>query len=135
MLNQSCYAGAAEMVRQGRSLSELTPGVLGAILAVWWDMPGFDSSELGKEIERQLEEAVLTSDEAKKRFVISSMEPGIRAGDEHVPGLYRLLRDEAFREIAKSVTGDWLIRYPKAPLAIQSQLLEGAMQGGNFLRS
>lgn len=122
--------GVAEMLRQGRSLEELAPEVLEAILAVWWDMPEFNSSELGKEIERQLDARVLASDEAAERFILATIEPGIRAGREHVPGLYRFLRDDAFRRLVKSLTIDWLVRYPAAPFAIQNQLLEGAMRGG-----
>ena len=121
-------SGILEMVRTGRSLGELPARVTEAVLASWWEFPEFNSHKFGDEPEKQLEHVVFSTDEAIEKFLITVMEPRIRAKQTHVPGLHRLSRDARFRRIAGKLALGWLRAYPSSPSSTQWELLETAIQ-------
>ena len=122
--------GVAEMVRSGQPLTQLPEGVTAAVLAVWWDMPEFNSSKFGEDIQGQLEDCVFKSDELTETFLLAMIEPQIKAGKQHVSGLYRLARDARFRRVAPGLALRWLKAYPEADQSVQRELLQIALHEG-----
>jgi hypothetical protein len=123
--------GVLEMVRARHSLNELSPAISSAVLASWWEGPGFDSSELANDTEQQLEQAVFPSNDAVEEFLTSVMEPYIQARRDRVPGLYRLPRDDRFKHVAGKLALHWLGKNPTALPATQWALFETAIEHAN----
>jgi hypothetical protein len=115
--------GVAELVRTGRSLDCLSDKVAKAVLAIWWEMPEFGTSKLGEDIASQLEARVFTSAVGVESFLISTIEPQIWAGRDHVSGLYRLSTDAEFKDIAAALALRWLKAVSPASLAVQHELV------------
>ena len=55
------------------------------------------------------------------------MEPRIRAGHQHVPGLYRIAHDNQFRNVAGQLSLKWLEEFPTANASIQALLAKIAI--------
>jgi hypothetical protein len=123
--------GVLELVRTNRSLTELPKAVAEAALASWWEFNDFNSERYGKETQTQLENVVFSSDEATEKFLITVVEPRIRAKNTHVPGLHRLSREDRFRGVAGKLAINWLRTYADAPTATQWELLETAIEQGS----
>jgi len=120
--------GIAEMVRSGRSLDDLRPEVAKAALASWWEHLGLNSDRLSDSIPSELERRVFSSDGAIEDFLVAVLEPRIRTGHEHVPGLHRLQREDRFKYAAPKVVLRWLNAYPNAKPGVQRELLETALR-------
>ena len=125
--------GVAELVRTGQSLESVSEEVAKAVLAVWWDMPEFNSTKLGEDMQKQLEARVFHSDDAAERFLVAVLEPAIKAGKEHISGLYRLPRDPRFKRIAASLALRWLQTYQQAKQPVQRELLQICLHEGSQL--
>lgn len=126
--------GVAELVRTDQSLDKLAQAVARAVLAVWWDMPEFNSSKLGEDIEKQLEEHVFKSSQSTEEFLVSMIEPPVAAGKDHISGLYRLPRESRFKPLATKLALRWLDAYPQAHQSIQREFLQIALhEGGRSL--
>jgi hypothetical protein len=123
--------GVLELVRTNRSLTELPKAVAEAALASWWESNDFNSERYGKETQTQLENVVFSSNKATEEFLVTIVEPRIRAKNTHVPGLYRLCREDRFRGVAGKLAINWLRTYPDAPSTTQWELLETAIEQGN----
>jgi hypothetical protein len=122
--------GVAELVRTGQTLDQLPMEVVKAVLSVWWDMPEFNSSKLGADIEKQLEDRVFSSDASTDAFLVAMIEPAIAAGKEHITGLYRLPRESRFRHLASTLALRWLRTYPQAAQGVQRELLQIVLHEG-----
>lgn len=122
--------GAAELVRQNEGLEQVKDEVARAILAVWWDMPEFNASKLGADLEAQLEARVFGSDDAVESFLCSVIEPQIADDKEHVSSLYRVGREDRFRPFAGTLALKWLRAYPTVRLSTQFELLQIALFSG-----
>lgn len=122
--------GAAELVRQGQGLDQLRSEVARAILAVWWEMPEFNSSKLGTDLETLLEARVFQTPGTTEDFLRAVIEPQITEDKEHVSNLYRLGREERFRPYAGPLALSLLQSYPGARPSIQFELLQIALAYG-----
>lgn len=120
--------GTAELVRTGQSLSAVSRSVLMAVLAAWWEYSDLYEQTLGDDLGKRLEGEVFTSDEEITEFLTIMIEPRIKAGREHIPGLYQLGHDERYRRVAGRLAFAWLKAYPNARLAVQNELLDISMQ-------
>jgi hypothetical protein len=122
--------GLAELVRQQRSLAEVSAAVAEALLAVWWEMPEFHSQKLGEDIAKALEDKVFASAESTEAFLTAAIEPKIAAGKDNIAGLYRLAREPKFSGLAAKLAIRWLSRYPQADISVQFELLQVALHAG-----
>ncbi len=120
--------GIAELVRTGEPLTGVPREILESALAAWWEYPDFNTQKLGDDLGKPLEAAVLTSDSEIAGFLTDVMEPRIRAGHEHVSGLYQLSRDERFRNVAGRLALTWLKAYPEAKTPVQHELIDSALR-------
>jgi hypothetical protein len=120
--------GIAELVRTGQSLSMVPREVLRSALAAWRESPDFNSQKLGDDLGKRLEDAVFTSDTEIVEFLTDVMEPPIRAGHEHVSGLYQLSCDERYRNVAGHLASSWLRAYPDAKATVQRELIDTAVR-------
>lgn len=121
-------SGIAELVRSGRPLNAISRPVLLSSLAAWWEFPEFNSSRLGEQIQEQLEDLVLSSEQDTEAFLRSVAEPRVRAGHQHIPALYRLAHDTRFKPIAGRTALQWLRAYPNAHPSVQLELLHIAIE-------
>lgn len=121
-------SGIAELVRSGRPLNAISRPVLLSSLAAWWEFPEFNSSRLGEQIQEQLEDLVLSSEQDTEAFLRSVAEPRVRAGHQHIPALYRLAHDTRFKPITGRTALLWLRAYPNAHSSVQLELLHIAVE-------
>lgn len=115
-------AGIAELVRADRSLAEIPAGVVRAVLGIWWDMPEFNSTKLGDDIEAALEQAVFVDEQGMETFVTTVIEPQI--SKEHVTGLYRFAREPRFLSFSPRLALRWLRNFPNAVFNSQLELIQ-----------
>jgi hypothetical protein len=121
-------AGVAEVVRHGQSLEEIPESVVQAVLGIWWDMPEFNSTKLGEDIEKALEAVVFRDQQIAEYFVTTVIESQFASGKMHVFGLYRLVRDQQFLAFLPRLALKWLGDYPKASYNNQLELLQFLLQ-------
>lgn len=121
-------AGILEMVRLGHPLNALPKQTLLTVLASWWEFPDFNSHEFGDSAQKQLEEILLSSDNAIEEFFTAIIEPRLQANQSHVPGLYQLCNEQRFQHIAGKLALRWLKRFPDATLSTQEALAEAALK-------
>jgi hypothetical protein len=115
-------AGIAELVRADRSLVEIPVGVVRAVLGIWWDMPEFNSTQLGDDIEKALEQAVFVDEQSIETFVTTVIEP--QMSKEHVTGLYRFAREPRFLSFSPRLALRWLRNFPNAAFNSQLELIQ-----------
>jgi hypothetical protein len=129
--------GIAELVRLGKPLARLPEPIAGAALAAWWEFSDLNSKRLGEQIQGQLEDRVLSSDESIRAFLVSVIEPYIRAGHQHVPGLYRIAREHRFSPVIGKLSLEWLDKYPATSVSTQTTLTRIVIEHGlrNDLRN
>jgi hypothetical protein len=120
--------GIVELVRSGQTLAGVDAKTAAAALAAWWEYSDFNSRTLGDETERQLERLVFSSEQSIEDFLSSVIEPRIGAGQQHVPGLYRMAREDRFIPAVSKLTLKWLASYPSANASIQLELLKTAVE-------
>ncbi len=90
-------AGVSELVRSGKNLENLSQSIACcAVLGIWWDMPEFNSTKLGDEIEKSLEQCVFRDNKSAEKFVTTIIEPQLAASKQYVTGLYRFVREPIF---------------------------------------
>lgn len=119
--------GTSELVRSGRALADLSESTAAAALAAWWERPSGVSKGISDDTRTKIEERVLSSDPAKEKFLTLIVEPHLRAGRQHVPGLDRLSRDSRFRSVIGKLSITWLANYPLAHSQVQLTLLKIAI--------
>ncbi len=117
-------AGLAEIVRSGRSIVEVPENNVRAVLGIWWDMPEFNSTELGANIEKTLEAAVFSDEQRAETFVTTFIEPQFSASRQHISGLYRVAREPKFLPFSPKLALKWLRQFPKAPYESQLELIQ-----------
>jgi hypothetical protein len=129
--------GINELVRSGRSLLTVAPGIAGAALAAWWNTAAFDPKQVGENIRDQLEAAVFSSESAVEEFLHTVVEPHIRAGHQYIPGLHRLSHESRFSSLVGTLSVRWLTNYATANSNVQASLLRMAIEHGrrNDLRA
>jgi len=118
------------MVRRQIPFSVLPREVLKAALAAWWEFPDFNAKRLGEDVGRCLEKEVFAGDPEIADFLSSVIEPRIRAGQEHVTGLYQLARDERYQRVAGALALRWLKGYPDAKATVQRELVHAVLRCG-----
>jgi hypothetical protein len=122
--------GIAELVRLNHPLEKVSTTAAGAALAAWWEFPDLNSKRLGGEVQSQLEDLVLSSEQSVEAFLTSVVEPYIGAGRQHVPGLYRIARENRFGPLIGKLSLRWLNKYPSADLSVQTTLIRVAIEHG-----
>lgn len=118
--------GIAEMVRTGQRLDTLTPAVAAAALAAWWE----EADRFDENARSKLENVVFSSEQAIEDFSALIVEPRIRSGHQHIPGLHRITHDRLFRAAAARLSLKWLENYPTASPSIQAILAKTAIDYG-----
>jgi len=129
--------GIAELVRLDQPLNGLSSTAARAALAAWWEAPELNAQRLEENIQSQLERLVFSSEEETDAFITSFVEPYIRAGHQHIPGLYRIVREPQFRSVIGKLSLRWLTKFPSANASIQATLIRTAIEHGlrNDLRT
>ncbi|WP_417427167.1 hypothetical protein, partial [Hoeflea sp.] len=117
-------AGISEVVRSGRSLNNIPQSVVQAALGIWWDMPEFNSTKLGNEIETSLEDAVFADDHNAEIFVTAIIEPQLEASKQHATGLYRFVREPKFLPFSPRLALKWLRNFPTSSYDNQLELIQ-----------
>ncbi|MBB2750130.1 UNVERIFIED_ORG: hypothetical protein GGI57_000803 [Rhizobium aethiopicum] len=130
-IEPAMLAGISEIIRTGRSLTEIPDRVVDAVLGIWWDMPEFHSSKLGADIERALENFVFRELARAEKFVTTVIESQFISGKPHISGLYRFLRDQRFLQFSSRLAVKWLRAYPQASYNSQLELLQFLLHRDN----
>ena len=129
-VEQVIICGIAELIRLGEPLVGISETIAGAALAAWWEFSDFSSKRLGEEVQSQLEDRVLSSDESTRAFLVSVVEPYIRAGRQHAPGLYRIAREHRFSPVIGKLSLEWLDKYPATDVSTQTTLIRIVIERG-----
>ena len=122
--------GISEVVRTERSLARISPAIASAALASLWDSAAFDPKQVGESVQELLELKVFSSDASTEKFLRFVLEPHIRAGHQHVPGLYRIVQESRFNSIAGGLSISWLDDYRSASAYVQTTLIRLALTRG-----
>ena len=122
-------AGASEMLRNGRSLTELRPEVCEAILASWWKFPEQNERRLGIDLGDALESVLFEDPVATEKFIRAVTEVQLAANVEHVSGLHRLETEPKFSSLAPRLAIQWLERFPALHTSTQASLLSIVLRG------
>ncbi|GAB1258523.1 hypothetical protein NBRC116494_30250 [Aurantivibrio plasticivorans] len=99
-----------------------------ALASCHWGAHSYD--DLSNGVQRELEGLVFQTREVKEVFLRDTVEPFIEKGSEHVPGLYRLSRDEEFADIGAKVAAEWLQDYPGMHASTSKELLAAVVRYG-----
>ncbi|MDP9412506.1 MAG: hypothetical protein M3Q08_00045 [Pseudomonadota bacterium] len=67
---------------------------------------------------------------ARQAFARLLIEPSVAAGTGHVTGLYMLSHNEDWISTGGALAEDWLIRFPRVPAGIQSELVDCLTHAG-----
>jgi hypothetical protein len=111
-----------------QTLSGVDAKTAAAALAAWWEYSDFNSNHLGGETEHQLEDIVFSSEQSIEDFLSAVIEPRVGAGQQHVPGLYRIARENRFILAVSKLALKWLTNYPAANASVQLELLQMAIE-------
>lgn len=125
--------GICEVARADRPLATISPAIASAALASLWDSAAFDPKQIGEDIQDSLELKVFTSESSIEEFLRSVVEPHIRAGHQHVPGLYRIAQEGRFSSLAGGLSLSWLSDYRSASTNVQTSLVRMALARGKQL--
>jgi hypothetical protein len=121
-------SGIVELVRSGKPLNDVDTKTAAAALAAWWEFSDYNSNRLGDETEHRLEDLVFSSEQSIEDFLSSVIEPRVGAGQQHVPGLYRIARESRFSLAVSKLALKWLTNYPDANASVQLELLQMAIE-------
>lgn len=120
--------GVVELIRTGNTLNGLSLETAKAALVAWWEHSDYNSSRLGDETQRRLEDLVFSSEASIEDFLSSVIEPRIAAKQQHVPGLYRVTREDRFTSAIGKLALKWLTSHPDANALVQSELIQAAIE-------
>ncbi|KSV75155.1 hypothetical protein N183_22730 [Sinorhizobium sp. Sb3] len=126
-------AGVVEIVRSREALEEVPHGVITAVLAIWWDMPEFNSNKLGEDIETTLQSMVFSNEQRAETFISAIVETQLAAGKSPISGVYRFVRENRFLNFSPRLALKWLTKYPGAPHDTQAELLRFAIRAADRL--
>lgn len=124
-------AGVAELIRLGRPLDCVPQDVVTAVLAIWWDMPEFNSSKLGEDIEFSLQSMVFSDEKRAESFISAIIETKLSAGKSPISGVYRFVRENRFLNFSPRLALTWLTNYLDAPHDTQEELLRFAIHSAD----
>lgn len=130
LLEPVIICGISELIRTQMGVLSIRETVMASALAAWWEFPEFNEKKLGKDIESQLEEKVFSTAQNTLEFLKATMEPRISAGNEHIPGLYRLASDGRLSSVAGHLALQWLTQFPQANMSVQWELMRIAHRFG-----
>lgn len=103
-------AHCAIMLQSSQDLADLPIDVArSALAACHWGLHFGD--DYTSDLQNQLEDIVFADKAIKEAFVRDTMEPYLNSGAEHVSGLYRLVRNEEFSDIAGPLAIEWIEKY------------------------
>jgi len=104
-------AHCAIMLQSSRSLADLPIDVAcSALAACHWDLY-YGDHDVTSEIQKQLEDIIFSDKDIKESFVRDTIEPYLNTGEKHVSGLYRLVRNDEFADIAGPLAIEWIVKY------------------------
>jgi hypothetical protein len=105
-------AHCAIMLQSSQRLADLPIGVAcSALAACHWDLY-YGDHDITSEIQKQLEDIIFSNKDIKESFVRDTIEPYLKNGEKHVSGLYRLVRNDEFADIAGPLAIEWIVKYP-----------------------
>lgn len=123
-------AHCAIMDQNSKNLADLSINIVRSSLAAChWDLQFGD--DFTSDLQNQLEKIVFEDKGTKEVFVRDTMEPYLIRGKEHVPGLYRLVRDKEFSDMAGSLTIEWIKKYAKLSNNSLRELIFAAIHYGH----
>lgn len=82
------------------------------------------------EVQGKLENLVFKNTTQKAKFVRATIEPFLENNHEHISGLYRIIDEETFSDIAGDLTREWISRYKTFSTSPLKLLLKGAIKYG-----
>ena len=104
-------AHCAILLQSSQSLADLPIDVAcSALAACRWDLY-YGDHNITSEIQKQLEDIVFSDKDVKETFVRDTVEPYLNTGEKHVSGLYRLVRNDEFSDIAGPLAIEWIVKY------------------------
>jgi hypothetical protein len=104
-------AHCAIMLQSSRSMADLPINVAcSALAACHWDLQ-YGDHDITSEIQKQLEDIIFSDKDIKECFVRDTIEPYLNTSEKHVSGLYRLVRNDVFADIAGRLAIEWIVKY------------------------
>lgn len=97
-----------------------------ALSACHWGLSYGD--EFTSDLQKQLEEIIFANKDSKEVFIRDTMEPYLNTGADHIPGLYRLARNEEFSNVAGLLAIEWLNKYSQLSNNSLRELLIAAIR-------
>ena len=119
-------AHCAIMLQNSKDLGELPIDVVCSVLAAChWDLHYGD--DCISDLQKKLEDIVFADKAIKETFVRDTIEPYLKSGAEHVSGLYRLIRNDEFSDIAGPLSIEWIEKYTNLSETSLRELLIAAI--------
>lgn len=130
-IEEVLVANCANELENKRSLTHLSPGVAASALACCrWNLSFRDSYT--SNVQDELEKLVFTDINSKEAFVRDTIEPYLSRNSESeigpILGLDRLVKEEAFSGIAKTLAVEWVEKYSQLSLHTLRELLSCAIR-------
>jgi hypothetical protein len=124
-------AGLFERHRSGRGLVGVPADVLVIGLLLAHHDACFGHDDCG-DLRTALESAVIPTQAARETFARILIEPSLRAGQQHVGGLYQLAHDPPWLATGSALADDWLMRFPDVPESVESALVDCLTHAGEL---
>ncbi|WP_221795083.1 NACHT domain-containing protein [Aquisediminimonas sediminicola] len=123
-------AGLYERLRRGKGLEDLSEPLKQAALLLSHDDHGWNLDEEKEALRVALEAEVIPTLEARNAFARLWIEPALKAGNEHVAGLYKLAHDPEWQATGAALSADWLTMFPNVPESVEADLVDCLTYGG-----
>ena len=119
--------GIVELLSRGQAIDEIDRNVLAATYMARQQAPlshGSRETDIGPALEAVLFQCEADWEEHFRAFI----EPQLARGHQHVFGLYRLIDDPRFANVAARLAAEWLRCFPVLPADIQEQLFASVLK-------
>lgn len=120
-------AAVAERCRRGESIDPLPLDIRTTVLI------GLHNEHIGDRIRpTDLAERLTASIRVSggfERYITLLLEPSLKAGRDHIPGLYAFVRSDVDRPLARRLCLHWLEQFASLPGQVEDELIDGA-EGG-----
>lgn len=122
----AAVCGIAERLRRGLGL-DLPQAVLESSYMAWRRQR--ESNIIGGvDIAAAIEPLILHDDASVERFFRTSIEPQLKARQDHIDDLYKLTHEAPWRALAGRLACEWLMRFPILADGMENELLDCAFR-------
>ncbi|MFM0491908.1 NACHT domain-containing protein [Paraburkholderia graminis] len=107
-----CYAIMAGLLarqRTGKGLADLSQTVRMTALLLCLNDRGMCNDDDVSALCEALEKSLIQTAQERANFARIWIEPSLAAGVSHIPGLYKLARDEHWQEVGAPLAREWLL--------------------------